>query len=143
MVNMNKKEPSIIKTWLALAACAIVFCTMVMSLAGCSNSEDKNQCMEDQCLILVTHPYSVYNDETVSFTLEKQEIYINTHYIMKITPTIYYSSTHIAGYKPDVSYRGIDKDNPLNGATIYLNDGSFILVMETPEEVLKLATGVS
>lgn len=130
MVNMNKKEPSIIKTWFALAACAIVFCTMVMSLAGCSNGEDKNKCMEDQCLILVT-PRSE----------EARPIYINTHYILKITPLTYYDYNVIRG-NGSIDLSKPDRDHPHEGSVIHFSDGSTVQIKELPNEIVSFTSGV-
>lgn len=130
MINMNKKEPSIIKTWLALAVCAIIFCVTPICLVSCSNSH-QSSCMQSQCMIEVHIPTNDYSDEV--------PIHINTSYITEIRDWSYCTD-----YIIENGIRKPDKNSKWNGASIYiLNRDNPINVKETPEEVLKLATGVS
>lgn len=130
MINMNKKEPSIVKTWLTLAICATIFCVTAINLVSCSNSH-QSSCMQNQCMIEVHIPTNTYSDET--------PVHINTSYITEIRDWSY-----CGDYTIENGIRKPDKNNQQRGSTIYiLNRDNPINVKETPEEVLKLATGVS
>ena len=92
----------------------VLFSTFTISLAGCAGQSQSKTDMQSSRIIELT---STFYDETI--------IYINTDYIIKIVPSIYYEDI-------EFTKMGI-------GSTIYLNgDNMSISVKETPEEILKL-----
>ena len=113
---------------------SILLAASAVGLAGCAKQSNSQTNMQDQSMIEL----SEYNGEN-----ESRTIYINTHYIVEIYPFTYYDNDiefYVSGGQR-FTKQIPDKDNPHQGAIVYLDGEKRITVKETPEEILKLTSG--